>query len=69
MKSAALIPVLVAALCVTGCASGSSKRGWVSRDSAQSFETARSACIQVSYGNEDRFITCMAGRGWTKPKR
>lgn len=32
------------------------------------YESARAACQEISYGIEVNYITCMAGRGWTKPK-
>lgn len=63
--------VLAAALLLSACASGGSgnEARWTSREGAQPFQTARSACEQISYGIEANFITCMAGRGWVRQKR
>ncbi len=58
-----------AALIFAGCTSSASASGWTSGPGAEGFGTARSACEQISRGNETNFITCMAGRGWTKPRR
>jgi len=68
MKRAALI--FAAAVLLAACASSrTSERGWTGHPGAQSFDTAHSSCQQISYGIEANYITCMAGRGWTKPKR
>lgn len=59
---------LAAALILAGCAS-TPNDGWTARPDAQPFNTARSACQEISYGIEVNYVTCMAGRGWTKPRR
>lgn len=65
MIRSALIPA-AALLLATACAT--SDTGWSSREGAQPFDTARAACQEISYGIEVNYITCMAGRGWVKPK-
>lgn len=50
---------------VSACATGPSEAGWTGNN-AQPFDTAVAACNQTSYNIEANFITCMAGRGWTK---
>ena len=59
--------VLAAAALLSACAT--SDTGWSSREDAQPFDTAKAACQQISYGIEVNYITCMAGRGWVKPKK
>jgi hypothetical protein len=65
MIRSALIPA--AALLLAGCAS-SPNDGWTAREGAMPYESARAACSEISYNIEANFITCMAGRGWVKPK-
>lgn len=66
MKQSAF--ALAALLILGGCASAPNG-GWTAREGAQPFNTARSACQEISYGIEVNYTTCMAGRGWTKAKR
>lgn len=66
MKHALL--TLAAALSLAACTSAPNG-GWTAREGAQPYATARAACSEISYNIEANFITCMAGRGWTKPKR
>ncbi len=65
MRQSAL--ALIAASLLAACAS-QPNGGWTSRPGAQTYATARSACQEISYGIEVNYITCMAGRGWTKAK-
>ncbi|MBY9066450.1 hypothetical protein K1X12_06045 [Hyphomonas sp. WL0036] len=61
--------VLVAVLGLAACAPSRQVGQWQGSTGAQPFETAYSACQQISYNIEANFITCMAGRGWVKPKK
>ncbi len=61
--------LLAAALALTACATGPAEKDWTSNPGAQSFRTAASACSQISYNIEANFVTCMAGRGWTKARK
>lgn len=59
------LSTLLLLLPLTACASAVSEEGW-SGTGGQPFETARTACQQISYGIETNFIRCMAGRGWIR---
>lgn len=59
---------LGAALMLAACASAPNN-GWTAREGAMPYESARAACSEISYNIEANFITCMAGRGWVKPKK
>lgn len=61
--------LLAAALVLGACATGPMEKDWTGAPGAQPFRTAAAACSQTSYNIEANFITCMAGRGWTKAKR
>ncbi|MEX1251041.1 MAG: hypothetical protein WEA77_07595 [Hyphomonas sp.] len=61
--------ILAAALGLSGCATGPSEKNWAGHGGAQPFATAVAACNQISYNVEANFVTCMAGRGWTKVKK
>lgn len=60
--------ILAAALALSACATGPSEKNWSGGPDAQPFRTAVAACNQISYNVETNFITCMAGRGWTRAK-
>jgi uncharacterized lipoprotein YmbA len=60
---------LIAALTLSACATGPSEKNWTSNAGAQPFATAVAACNQISYNVEANFVTCMAGRGWSKVKK
>ncbi|ABI78526.1 putative lipoprotein [Hyphomonas neptunium ATCC 15444] len=64
-----IVMPLAAALLLTACASSGPNKGWTSSPGAQSFAVAHTACQQISYGGQVNYVICMAGRGWTKPKR
>ena len=65
MRQSAL--AFAALIALAGCASAPNN-GWTAREGAMPYESARAACRETSYNIEVNFITCMAGRGWTKPK-
>lgn len=52
---------------LAGCTSASGENGWTG-SGREPFETARTACQQISYGIEENFIRCMAGRGWIRSR-
>jgi hypothetical protein len=58
--------MLATTLALAACATGPAERDWTGAEGAQPFRTAASACSQISYNIEANFVTCMAGRGWTK---
>ncbi|MEQ9504743.1 MAG: hypothetical protein RLO80_00630 [Hyphomonas sp.] len=60
---------LISALALSACATGPAERDWTSNPGAQPFATAVAACNQISYNVEANFVTCMAGRGWSKVKK
>lgn len=60
--------ILAAALALSACATGPAEKNWTSHTGAQPFRTAVAACNQISYNVEANFVTCMAGRGWTRAK-
>ncbi|PKP82043.1 MAG: hypothetical protein CVT79_07035 [Alphaproteobacteria bacterium HGW-Alphaproteobacteria-18] len=60
--------VLAAAALLSACTSAPNS-GWTAREGAMPYESARAACSEISYNIEANFITCMAGRGWTKAKK
>jgi len=60
--------ILAAALALSACATGPAEKNWTGHVGAQPFRTAVAACNQISYNVEANFVTCMAGRGWTKAK-
>lgn len=60
--------ILAAALALSACATGPAEKNWTSHGGAQPFRTAVAACNQISYNVEANFVTCMAGRGWTRAK-
>lgn len=60
--------ILAAALALSACATGPAEKNWTSHAGAQPFRTAVAACNQISYNVEANFVTCMAGRGWTRAK-
>ncbi len=63
------ILIIACVLALTACATGPSEKDWTGSAGAQPFATAVAACNQISYNVEANFITCMAGRGWTKVKK
>lgn len=63
MRTLLLAAVLALA---SACATGPDEVDWASAPGAQPFQAAATACSQTSYNIEANFITCMAGRGWTK---
>ena len=64
MRTLAVAALLLASACTTT----RSDAGWTGTN-AQPFDTAYSACLQISAGVEDYFLSCMAGRGWSKKKK